>query len=817
MAAADTERRRRRDDWKARRTSARRLLALVLTLAVVGVALLLNGAESWWSRIVVHAVLAAALVLGLRLPTARLQKTAAVLPLLAVPALVFLFAAPTLIPLPTGLLATLAPGTAAAFPDQAHALSIDPEATAYGLGVLGLVAGTVVMSGLALPRRRRLRPERAASIALLVLGLIFGVHRLLQPDALYGLIPVKAVGGAQSAPLINANFVATVVLGLLPLAVGGLSRRRDPNRPWTWVVLAGVLAGLAVIAGVGSLGAVLVLVLLLLVAGLRLLTRIFAPSLAGFAPVLGVVLGVVLFIPAVWLESTVDPTSSVGHRLVQWSRSLALFAEHPVSGTGLGAYRVAFEPHTLPFDAATYTHLHSDPGQLLLELGVVPTVIITAVLLWSCWPAMRRPQEQAAWWASLGVIGIVLHSLVDFPLHLPGILLLATLLLTWRVVGLGPPRDGSAGVMRVVLGGLIVVQLAAIGLTAWLGPVRAAAPKLLVGTPDPAQVAWVAAAAPWRAEPWLVEARELAREGKVADATPLAYAAITRNPADPAVLTQGAGIIALGGSLDTAADLLDRAILRDPADFRSRALASRVAEARGDDALALAHWTAAIQRWPWPALVEEKPFERAFQLQPLGLYWIDALADGPEPHISVYLGYVLLDRGEPFEALIAFEQAMAGEERYRWVPRYGVALAETGQVDRAIAFLDEADAHDTTGEARMRRARLLLAAGRWEEAREDAYVAMSKRRDYVQARLIVLEATEQLEGGEAALERARFVVGSPEDASAGEARLLARIAEDLARFPDCVDWLDGLVEPPRDLVIQRARCLEACRTCREEE
>jgi len=789
-----------------RGSRAVRRVALSLAVGTVALGVLLNGAEAWWARLVVHVGVLAGLVACLTLPERRLERTGGVLRLLAVPAVVLVLALPTLIPLPAGLLSTLAPGVAAAFPEQSHALSIDPEATAYGLGVVGLLAGGIAVFALALPRRRGVYPERTAAVALLALTAVYVVHRLVQPEALYGLIAVRATAGAVSAPLINPNFVATVVLGLLPLALGGLLRRRHPGRPWTWVVALSVLAGLGTVAVVGSLGAFLVLPILLVIVGLRTFT-------GAWAPALGVGLGAVLFVPAVLLETWLDPGSSVDHRLDQWTRSLDLVPEFPVTGTGLGGYVRAFAPHSPPFYGSTFTHLHNDPGQWLLEFGLLPGLVVTGVLVFALWPTLRQRRDGTPWWITLGVLAMVLHSFVDFPLHLPGLLLLLALLLTWRVVGLGAPRQVSAGGMRLLLGGLIAVQLASIALTAWLGPVRELGPEIL-REPTPATLSWVETVAPWRGEPALARARDAARDGDTERALDLARQAIERDPDDAVILTGAAGVLAVAGELDQAATVLDRAIERDPADFRSRALASRVAEARGDRELALERWTQAIQRWPWPALTQDRPFDRAFELQPLGLYWLDALADGPAPSISVYLGYMLLERDEPYDALLAFEQAAAREERYRWVPRHGVAMARTGDVDGALEFLAQADAHDTTGEARLRRARLLMKLERYDEARDDAYLAMKKREDFVSARMIVLQATQRLEGPEAVLERARYVIGRPADAHPTEALYLAHTAESLARYPACVRWLTphpggGEAE---ELM---ARCQSACLTCSE--
>jgi len=138
----------------------------------------------------------------------------------------------------------------------------------------------------------------------------------------------------------------------------------------------------------------------------------------------------VLLIPAAgvgyWLG---DFNMSVAYRLDAWRAAWAMFLAAPWMGHGLGG----FDTQYLAFAAAgqslvnsdVYTPgaTHSEPLQLLAELGLVGAALVALVgiMAWQC-----RGDRQWPVWVLAAVLGL---SLVDFPLQHPGSGLLAAIAL----------------------------------------------------------------------------------------------------------------------------------------------------------------------------------------------------------------------------------------------------------------------------------------------------------------------------------------------------------------------------------------------------
>jgi O-antigen ligase len=88
--------------------------------------------------------------------------------------------------------------------------------------------------------------------------------------------------------------------------------------------------------------------------------------------------------------------------------TLAMIAEHPWRGFGLGTFAVVY-PAFAKFDAgATVTHAHNDWLEWASEGGVIFAAAWIALAI-----ALLRPGVRSIW--GIGVVAILLHALVDFP------------------------------------------------------------------------------------------------------------------------------------------------------------------------------------------------------------------------------------------------------------------------------------------------------------------------------------------------------------------------------------------------------------------
>ena len=106
-----------------------------------------------------------------------------------------------------------------------------------------------------------------------------------------------------------------------------------------------------------------------------------------------------------------------------WANALALIAQSPWSGVGFGEFNLAWSLTEFPGrPTAFFDHTHNLPLQLAVELGLPLAALVMGLLLLALWVAWRRShaapgaQGVAAMSATMMVLMIGLHSLVEYPL-----------------------------------------------------------------------------------------------------------------------------------------------------------------------------------------------------------------------------------------------------------------------------------------------------------------------------------------------------------------------------------------------------------------
>ncbi|PIU32431.1 MAG: hypothetical protein COT06_02810 [Syntrophobacteraceae bacterium CG07_land_8_20_14_0_80_61_8] len=160
------------------------------------------------------------------------------------------------------------------------------------------------------------------------------------------------------------------------------------------------------------------------------------------------------------LQSMRNPDDpSLGGRLVIWQASTRLIAEHPLHGSGLGAFPWAF-PTVRPAGLGNRVReAHNDYVQIVTELGL-PVLI---PLLWGIWLVFRRGisiflRTAGRFRAGIaigslgGIVSVLVHGLVDFNLQITanGILFSTLVALAvgpepWLASGARPNRRSRPG------------------------------------------------------------------------------------------------------------------------------------------------------------------------------------------------------------------------------------------------------------------------------------------------------------------------------------------------------------------------------------
>ncbi|GBC82010.1 hypothetical protein HRbin10_01130 [bacterium HR10] len=121
-----------------------------------------------------------------------------------------------------------------------------------------------------------------------------------------------------------------------------------------------------------------------------------------------------------------------------WRATLRMIGDHPVFGVGLGAFATVYPRYDASPGLRYTAEAHNDYLQLLAEAGIVGGLIGAAflsVLVGTIRRSLSRAAEPAAVGASVGILAILIHSIVDFGLRVPanGLVFLSLLVVLLRL------------------------------------------------------------------------------------------------------------------------------------------------------------------------------------------------------------------------------------------------------------------------------------------------------------------------------------------------------------------------------------------------
>jgi O-antigen ligase len=94
--------------------------------------------------------------------------------------------------------------------------------------------------------------------------------------------------------------------------------------------------------------------------------------------------------------------------------TLKLIAERPWSGYGIGTWRAVY-PRAATFDIAVLANeAHNDWAQWACDGGIPFLLLMAALVAW-----LAKPAIQSIW--GLGVLSVMVHSYVDYPIREPAL------------------------------------------------------------------------------------------------------------------------------------------------------------------------------------------------------------------------------------------------------------------------------------------------------------------------------------------------------------------------------------------------------------
>jgi O-antigen ligase len=144
-----------------------------------------------------------------------------------------------------------------------------------------------------------------------------------------------------------------------------------------------------------------------------------------------------------------------GARAQVYTETLGLWSRFPLSGSGLGSYRDAFETQQSASLHGRWDHAHNDVLELAATGGVVAILILVVGLALLSRRILRilhfgvRTEDRAAGIAAAGIfVGLLVHELLDFGLTMPANAFTAAVLLGAATAAQTAPRQARGSATR---------------------------------------------------------------------------------------------------------------------------------------------------------------------------------------------------------------------------------------------------------------------------------------------------------------------------------------------------------------------------------
>lgn len=278
----------------------------------------------------------------------------------------------------------------------------------------------------------RSREERRLVVgALLLVGFLAAFMGILQsftvPGKVYWVIPVE---GTPFGPYGNRNHFAGLMEMVIPMSFGLLLSGSVRREHHPFLIFLAVLMCSALILS-GSRAGILAFVFELIFFAVLIVMVRLSDRWLPYVPIILLLFGGALY----WLGlhpvlARVETLKGIGtdpsyqSRLATARDTLRMFQTHPIVGFGLGTYAEVFPAYNSQVDEGHWVHAHNDYVELLAETGLFGAACVGAFL----WFLFRRGFQRVSHTsrgrsvisgALVGILGLLVHSLADFNLHIP--------------------------------------------------------------------------------------------------------------------------------------------------------------------------------------------------------------------------------------------------------------------------------------------------------------------------------------------------------------------------------------------------------------
>jgi O-antigen ligase len=308
------------------------------------------------------------------------------------------------------------------------------------------------LSGQALRDRRDLRFFAWFLMYFAFAVALFGiVQNFTSNDKLYWVRPLTA-GGNPFGPYVNRNHFAGLMELLAPMGLSLLLFRGVRREQMSLVSLLTIvpISALFLSESRGGIASFFFeMGLLAVIVQSRKAQKLQRAAVAG-------VLLTALF-AAGWLGANKlaerftqvhSGEVSLERRWTMLEGTWHVFLDHPIKGTGLGTLVDVYPRYETYYDGKIVDHTHNDYVELLAETGIAGGLCGT-VFFWlffrEAWACLGAEQSSFSLGLHAGATtacaGMLVHSLVDFNLHIPSNGLVFLLLASLAVAPALPPRN----------------------------------------------------------------------------------------------------------------------------------------------------------------------------------------------------------------------------------------------------------------------------------------------------------------------------------------------------------------------------------------
>lgn len=263
-------------------------------------------------------------------------------------------------------------------------------------------------------------------------------------------------GGLPFGPYVNRNHFAgfaeiVIPVALVPLVLGKVRRER-----LFLVALFALVPIVSLLLSASRGGIISFAVEMVILFAMLLIRRIRSRHVIAGGMV---VLCAIMVVSWIGVQQVLARFSGIqtlevtaGKRAAMRADTWRLFLAQPVLGTGLGTFEMVFPPYDSLYDGKIVNHAHNDYLEALAEAGIVGGLCCAWFLGIVYVNALRGMADLGESFGSVlnlsGLVacsGILVHSLVDFNLHIPANAMLFFVSAHMACVRLQPSIPGVPG------------------------------------------------------------------------------------------------------------------------------------------------------------------------------------------------------------------------------------------------------------------------------------------------------------------------------------------------------------------------------------